>query len=71
MFVEMSCNCGATLQLDGFEETSTLLMANRFSEAHTVCGYVTPINGDTQDKTSRYELKFKPKQRIKHEDEED
>lgn len=71
MFVEMSCACGATLQVDGADDTATWLMASRFSEAHTECGFVTPLNRDEQEKTSRYELKFRPKQRIRHDDEED
>ena len=71
MFVEMSCSCGATLQLDGADDTGTWLMAVRFSDAHTTCGFVSPVVTDNQEKTARYELKFKPKQKINHEDEED
>lgn len=71
MFVEMMCACGATLQVDGADDTATWLWANRFTEAHTECGFMTPVMRDEQEKTTRYELKFKTKERINHDDEED
>jgi hypothetical protein len=67
MFVEMSCQCGATLQLDGVNDTFTLLMANRFANSHTGCGYVTSV-ADDSEKTTRREA---PKPKALKEDDED
>lgn len=67
MFVEMSCQCGATLQLDGVNDTFTLLMSNRFANSHTACGYVTPLSDDTTKPTRREA----PKPKALKEDDED
>lgn len=41
MFIDMACQCGASMQLDGVNEMFTLVMSNRFAEAHVSCGYMT------------------------------
>lgn len=67
MFVEMSCACGAALQVDGLEDTYIMLMGNRFAESHVSCGFVTPLNGDGPKSARREPLK----PRIFLEDDED
>lgn len=60
MFVELSCKCGSVMQLDGINESYTMLMTSRFAESHTDCGFVTPLNND-QPKTTRRDVNIKPK----------
>lgn len=67
MFIEMSCQCGALIQLDGVNDTFTLLMATRFADSHTSCGFVTPVNND-ESRPSRREA---PKPKALKEDDED
>lgn len=52
MFLDMACQCGAALQLDGLSETFVMLMAVRFADAHTACGFVTPLR-DTEKQPRR------------------
>jgi hypothetical protein len=61
MFIEMSCKCGALMQLEGLNDTYTMLMTNRFVEAHVQCGFVTPVNTDQPQSTRRDTTAFKPK----------
>lgn len=68
MFVEMSCKCGSAIQLDGVNDTYTLLMSNRFAESHISCGYVTPVAFDGPTTTKR-NTNIKPK--ALQEDDED
>ena len=58
MFFEMMCNCSATFQLDADDEhaDAAWLMARRFANAHTSCGFMTPIVMDQPEKTRRYEI---------------
>lgn len=67
MFIEMSCQCGALIQLDGVNDTFTMLMATRFADSHTSCGFVTPLSTD-ESKSSRREV-TKPKA-LKEDDED-
>ncbi len=69
MFAEMSCKCGSTIQLDGFNDSLTELTAVRFMEAHISCGFVTPIKSDEPEKTNRKNMDVK--QRVFKEDDED
>jgi hypothetical protein len=77
MFVELVCNCGASIQVERSDAEDALwLLATRFVEAHTICGFVTDINRDSTEQTTRYDLKFKPRNRkyadgIEEEDEDD
>lgn len=66
MFIEMSCQCGAAIQMDGVNDTYTMLMSSRFANAHTVCGYMSPIADESKAKRDSV---IKPK--IKKEDNED
>jgi len=59
MFAEMSCKCGSTLQLDGFNESLTEFTVIRFLEAHTGCGFVTPVKNEFPEKTTRREFEIK------------
>jgi len=56
MFTEMSCKCGATLQLDGFNDSFTEFTTIRFLDAHIICGFVTPVKKEMPDRTVRREL---------------
>lgn len=56
MFIEMSCQCGALLQLDGVNESFTMVTAVRFTEAHVKCGFVTPTKRDEPERTVRREI---------------
>jgi hypothetical protein len=67
MFVEMSCQCGAAIQMDGVNDTYTMLMSSRFANAHTVCGYMSSAADETGK--ARRDSVIKPK--IKKEDNED
>lgn len=69
MFIEMSCKCGAMLQIDGFNESFTQFTTIRFLDAHTGCGYVTPVRKEMPDKTVRKE--FDVRQIVPLDDDED
>lgn len=56
MFIEMNCQCGAGIQLDGVNETFMLFYSTRFADAHTSCGYITPVIKDKPDQTKRYDI---------------
>ena len=56
MFVEMSCKCGAMINLDGFNDSLSELITIRFLEAHVTCGFVTPIHNDGAERTTRREF---------------
>jgi hypothetical protein len=71
MFLEMTCACGASIQMDGDNDTAALLLSHRFAEAHVSCGFVTPVYSDEAEKTVRHELKFKQKKIYHDKDEED
>ena len=50
MFIEMTCQCGAGMQLEGVNESFTLVMSTRFAEAHASCGYVAPLADQPKSK---------------------
>ena len=56
MFIEMSCQCGAGIQLDGVNESFMLLYGTRFADSHVSCGYITPITKDKPDQTKRHDI---------------
>lgn len=61
MLVAMSCACGASIELEGADDTFTLLLATRFSDSHVKCGFMTSTKSDSPTSTVRHEIKFKPK----------
>ncbi|CAB4128848.1 hypothetical protein UFOVP225_90 [uncultured Caudovirales phage] len=67
MFLEMSCACGAAVQIDGLGDTYMILMGTRFAESHVGCGFMTPLNGEGPKITRREPMK----PRIFKEDDED
>jgi hypothetical protein len=69
MFVEMSCKCGAMLQVDGFNESFTQFTTVRFLEAHVGCGFVTPVKTEIPERTVRKE--FDIRQIVPLDDDED
>lgn len=61
MFIEMSCRCDSSFQVDT-EENETLMMvwAHAFVNAHNECGYMTkPITQNSEEKTQRYDVIYK------------
>lgn len=48
MFVELTCgSCDGHFQMDCEDnDTGVWLLINRFTNAHTVCGYMTPVETD-------------------------
>jgi hypothetical protein len=56
MYIEMSCKCGAIINVEGFTEGFTQLTTNRFLEAHISCGFVTPIKNDGAERTTRRDI---------------
>jgi hypothetical protein len=68
MVVEMSCQCGASLVLEGVEDTFAMLLTLRFADSHTSCGYMTPLKTEEPTKSVRHEINFKHKA---HTDDED
>lgn len=59
MFVEMSCTCGASVQIDSENENGAWLVANRFSSSHVVCGFMSPVVVDVPEKMRRYDMSSK------------
>jgi hypothetical protein len=57
MFFETMCSCSASLQLDveGNEDAAWLLL-NRFINAHTTCGFVSPLP-DNEFPTKKFNIK--------------
>jgi hypothetical protein len=69
MFIEMSCKCGAMIQLDGFNDSFTELTTVRFLDAHITCGFVSPTKKETPERTIRRE--FDIKQIVQQDEDED
>jgi hypothetical protein len=69
MFTEMSCKCGAMIQLDGFNDSFTEFTTIRFLDAHIGCGFVTPVKKEMPDRTIRKELDIR--QIVPQDDDED
>jgi hypothetical protein len=61
MFIEMSCNCEASFQIDTAEnETLGLIWAQSFINAHNSCGYMTrPLAQEIEEKMKRYDVIYK------------
>jgi hypothetical protein len=61
MFIEMSCNCEASFQIDSAEnETLGLIWAQSFINAHNTCGYMTrPLAQEIEEKMKRYDVIYK------------
>lgn len=53
MYAEMSCKCGAMINIDGFTDSLSELITIRFLEAHITCGFVTPVNNSGAETTTR------------------
>ena len=61
MFVEMTCNCTSSFQVDA-EDNDTLMMvwAQSFVNAHQACGFMTrPKVEDAEEKMRRYDVFYK------------
>jgi hypothetical protein len=61
MFIEMSCNCEASFQVDVPDnDTLLLLWAQSFVNAHNECGFMTkPMQRDIEEKMKRYDVIYK------------
>ena len=54
MFVTMTCSCGADLELDIQDNDNlVLLWAQRFTDSHTSCGFMTPVVKDAPEKAQK------------------
>lgn len=54
MFIEMTCSCMATFQVNaGSNEIVIMSWAQRFIDGHQSCGYMAPFNTDVSEKTKR------------------
>lgn len=52
MFITMTCSCGADLELDmGDNELLMMSWAQRFSDSHAKCGYMSPVIADAPEET--------------------
>ena len=61
MFIEMSCECGASVQADA-EDNETLVMVwgHSFVNAHQSHGYMAkPTIADAEEKMKRYDVIYK------------
>ena len=61
MFIEMSCKCESSFQIDTSEnETLAMVWAQSFLNAHRECGYMTgiPIQND-EEKMRRLDVIYK------------
>ena len=62
MLVTMTCSCGADLQLDiAHNDTLVMAWAQRFSDAHQGCGYMSPMVTDKPETTRKITPKAQPK----------
>lgn len=64
MFFEVACSCSASLALDTSKdkEDASWLLINRFINAHTACGLMTPLPDSTQTRTKRYNIETSSEQ---------
>lgn len=61
MFIEMSCKCESSFQIDTSEnETLGMVWAQSFLNAHNECGYMTsiPVQND-EEKMRRLDVIYK------------
>jgi len=56
-FIEMTCTCMASFQVDVAEnETLALLWAQQFIGAHQTCGYMTKTSFDAPERHRKFEF---------------
>lgn len=63
MYLEMNCQCGAGIQMEGINENFVLLYGTRFADSHVSCGFITPLTKDKQERTTRHDINFKTNDR--------
>jgi len=60
MFIEMTCSCTATFQIEAEEDnTLAMLWAHQFVNAHQGCGFMLPPVTDVEEKTKRYDITYR------------
>jgi hypothetical protein len=58
MYCEMICSCEATLHVESENDDGIWMMALRFANAHSKCGYMTPnAEANDEQKTRRKIIK--------------
>lgn len=59
MFIEVSCQCSAMIQLevDKNKEEAAWLMLNRFANAHVQCGFVSPLLEEAPATTKKLNIR--------------
>lgn len=59
MFVEMTCACTASIQVElkEHQETMGLILVNRFTNAHVDCGFMSPVPVEPTTNTKKFDIK--------------
>jgi hypothetical protein len=59
MFVEMTCACTASIQVElkEHQETMGLILVNRFTNAHVDCGFMSPVSEERTATTKKFDIK--------------
>jgi hypothetical protein len=58
MLIDMQCSCGAgfQMQIESEDSSGVMLFANRFTQAHTACGFMSPVvTNDVKEQHKRYD----------------
>ena len=58
-FIEMTCNCVASFQVDvsdAANESLIIMWAQQFVSAHQQCGYMNPVRMDAPEKHRKFEF---------------
>ena len=59
MFIELSCNCMSTFNVDVDDDNIAVLSwAQRFIIAHEVCGFMAPEKKETVEETHVVDLRI-------------
>jgi hypothetical protein len=59
MFVEMTCACTASIQVElkEHQETMGLILVNRFTNAHVDCGFMSSVSEERTATTKKFDIK--------------
>lgn len=58
MYVDLTCTCAASFQMESSDEDQTWIVIHRFLLAHTSCGYVSGMEAQEFDSAPVRRLKF-------------
>jgi hypothetical protein len=59
MFVEITCACTASIQVElkEHQETMGLILVNRFTNAHVDCGFMSSLPVEPTPITKKFDIK--------------